>query len=75
MPYSGNHGKISKSYILTLPPTQGHVMSVKWEQPLDVLHSKFGYYITIQTLNIALNIEVGRNYKQTDGRTDSGQGA
>ena len=29
--------KISKFYILTLPHPQGHVMSVKCEQPLDEL--------------------------------------
>ena len=44
--------KISKSYILTLPHRQGHVMSVKCKQPLDELtvqvwllfyHSNFKY--------------------------------
>ena len=31
------YGKISKSQILTQPHPQGHVMSVKCEQPLDEL--------------------------------------
>ena len=34
---SRNKVKISKSYILTLLHPQGHVMSVKCEQPLDEL--------------------------------------
>ena len=31
------YGNISESYILTPPHPQGHVMSVKYEQPLDEL--------------------------------------
>ena len=34
---SQNMAKISKSYILTLPHPQGHVMSVKCEEPIDEL--------------------------------------
>ena len=34
---SGNMAKISKSYILTPPHPQGHVMSVKCEEPIDEL--------------------------------------
>ena len=34
------------------------------------LQSKFGYCIITQTLNIALCLEAGRNYRQTDGWTD-----
>ena len=34
---SKNMAKISKSYILTLPNPQGHVMSVKYEEPIDEL--------------------------------------
>ena len=30
-----NMAKISKSYILTLPHPQGHVMSVKCEEPIN----------------------------------------
>ena len=46
--------KIFKSYITTPPLHQGHVMSVKCEEPLVDLQSKFGYYIITQTLIIAL---------------------
>ena len=65
--------KISKSYILTLPHPQGHVMSVKCEQPLDELtvqvwllhdHPHFEYC----TLFIS-GTEL-RTDGQTDGRTD-----
>ena len=34
---SQNMAKISKSYILTPPPPQGHVMPLVCEQPLDEL--------------------------------------
>ena len=34
---SQNMAKISKSYILTQPLLQGHVMSVKCEEPIDEL--------------------------------------
>ena len=52
---SENMIKISKSYILTLPNPQGHVMSVKCEQTHRwTSQSKFGYCIITQTLNIAL---------------------
>ena len=34
---SQNMAKISKSYILTQPHSQGHVMSVKCEEPIDEL--------------------------------------
>ena len=33
---------------------QGHVISVKCEEPIDELTAKFGYCMTTQTLNIAL---------------------
>ena len=65
--------KISKSYILSPPHPQGHVMSVKCEQPLDELtvqvwllydHPNFKYC----TLFIS-GTEL-RTDKQTDGRTD-----
>ena len=46
-------GKISKSFILT--PSQGHDMSVQCEQSLDE-QSKFVYWNTTQTLNIAYYI-------------------
>ena len=72
--------KISKSYILTPPHPQGHVMSVKCEQPIDELtvqvwllyHNPNFKYCTLFVSR------TGRNYgrtnrqtdKQTDGRTD-----
>ena len=51
---SQDMAKISKSYILTPPHPQGHVMSVECEEPIDELRVKFGYCIITQTLNIAL---------------------
>ena len=77
---SRNMAKISKSYILTPPHPQGHVMSVKCEQPIDELtvqvwllyHNPNFKYCTLFVSG------TGRNYgrtnrqtdKQTDGRTD-----
>ena len=34
------------------------------------LQSNFGYYITTQTLIIALFMSAGRNYGQTNGQTE-----
>ena len=45
----GNKVKISKSYILTPPNPQGHVMSVKCEQPLDELTVQVSLLYLIQT--------------------------
>ena len=65
--------KISKSYILTPPHPQGHVMSVKCEQPLDEHtvqiwllydHPNFKYC----TLFIS-GTELGTD-RRTDGRAD-----
>ena len=64
--------KISKSYILTTPHPQGHVMSVKCEQPLDELtvqvwllydHLNFKY-CTLFISGMELRTE-----GQTDGQT------
>ena len=66
------YGKISKSQILTPSHPQGHVMSVKCEQPLDELtvqvwllndHPNFKYC----TLNVS-RMEL-RTDRQTDGWT------
>ena len=49
--------KISKSYIFTPPHPKGHVMSVNWMEPLDMLDEltvQVGYCMTTQILNIAL---------------------
>ena len=67
------YGKISRSQILTTPHPQGHVMSVRCEQPLDELtvqvwllydHPNFKYC----TLYIS-GTEL-RTDKRTDGQTD-----
>ena len=68
--------KISKSYILTPPPPEGHGMSVKCEEHLNELtvqvwllyhHPNFDYW----TLFVS-GTELRRDgqTKQTDGRTD-----
>ena len=70
---SRNLAKIYKSYIFTLPHSQGHGMSVKCEKPLDeltvqvwllYLHPNFSYW----TLFVS-GTEL-RTDRQTDGRTD-----
>ena len=69
--------KISKSYILTPPQPQGHVMSVKCEQPLDELtvqvwllydHPNFKY-CTLFISGTELRTD-GQTDRRTDGRTD-----
>ena len=74
------YGKISKSYILTLPQPQGHVMSVKCEEPIDESivkvwllyhHPNFKYY-TLFVSGTELRTNrwmVGQTDRQTDGRT------
>ena len=73
--------KFSKSYILTPPHPQGHLMSVKCEQPLDELtvqvwllydHPNFKYctlFISGTELRTDRRTD-GRTDKQTDRRTD-----
>ena len=70
---SRNIAKISKSYILTLPHPPGHVMSVKFEEPIDELtvqvwllyhHPNFKY-CTLFVSGTEL-----RTDKQTNGQTD-----
>ena len=70
---SQNMTKISKSHILTLPHPHGHVMSVKYEEPIDELtvkvwllyrHPNFRYC----TLLVS-GTELQTN-RQTDKRTD-----
>ena len=67
---SQNMAKISKSYILTPPTPRG--MGCQWSvrNPWMNLKSKFGYCMTTQTLNVALCLQAGRNYGQTDKWTD-----
>ena len=80
---SRNMAKISKSYILTPPHPQGHVMSVKCEQPIDELtvqvwllyHNPNFKYCTLFVSGtgrdgITDGITDGQTDKQTDGRTD-----
>ena len=68
--------KISKSYILTTPEPQGHVMSVRCEQPLDELiaqvwllydHQNFKY-CTLFISGTELRTD-GRTNGRTDGQT------
>ena len=54
-----NMAKIFKSYILTPPHPQGHMMSVKFEQPLDELTVQVWLLYHHQNLK-------KRNYGQTD---------
>ena len=68
-----NMAKISKSYILTPPHPQGHVMSVKCEEPIDELtvqvwllfHDPNFKYCTLFVSRTEL-----RTDRQTDGQTD-----
>ena len=48
--------KSPKSYISTLPHPQGHVISVKCEQPLDELTVKVWLLYDHPNLNIALSL-------------------
>ena len=64
---SQNTAKISKSYILTLPDPQGHVMSVKCEEPIDELTVQVCTVWITQTLNIALCKRDRITDRQTDG--------
>ena len=60
------------SYILSPAPPQGHVMSVRCEQPLNELTAQVWLRYYHQTLNIALKMTVvGIMDKQTDGQFDS----
>ena len=68
--------KISKSYILTPPHSEGHVMSVKCEEPIDELtvqvwllhyHPNFKY-CTLFVSGTELRTD-GQTNKQTNGRT------
>ena len=70
--------KISKSYILTPPHPQGHVMSVKCEQPLDELKVQVWLlydppnfkYIVLHFVYKWDWITDGRTDGQTDKQTD-----
>ena len=76
-----NMGKISKSYISTPPHPQGHVMSVKCEEPIDELtvqvwllyhHPNFKY-CTLLVSGTELRTDRrtdGQTNGQTDGRSD-----
>ena len=74
---SRNMAKISKSYILTTPHPQGHVMSVKCEQPIDELtvqvwllyHNPNCKYCTLFVSGTELRTD-GQTDRQTDKRTD-----
>ena len=72
-----NMAKISKSYILTLPHPQGHVMSVRWEEPIDELtiqvwllyHHPHFKYCTLYVSGTELRTD-RRTDRQMDGQTD-----
>ena len=72
-----NMAKTCKSYILTPPHPQGHLMSVKCEDPIDELtvqvlllyhHPNFKY-CTLLVSGTELQTD-GQTDKRTDGRTD-----
>ena len=74
-----NMAKISKSYILTPPHPQGHVMSVKCEQPIDELtvqvwllyHNPNFKYCTLFVSGTGRDgITDGQTDKRTNRRTD-----
>ena len=76
---SRNMAKISKSYILTPPHPQGHVMSVKCEQPIDELtvqvwllyHNPNFKYCTLFVSGTGRDgITDGQTDKRTNGQTD-----
>ena len=61
--------KISKSYILTTPCPQGHVMSVKCKQPLDEL--KVQVWLLYDHPNFKYcTLFISGTELRTDGRTD-----
>ena len=69
--------KISKSHILTLPHPRGHVMSVKYEEPIDeftvqvllLYHHPNFKYCTLFVSGTELQTDRQTN-GQTDGRSD-----
>ena len=71
-----NMANISKSYILTPPHPQGHVMPVKCEEPIDKLavqvrllyhHPNFKYYTLIVS---GTELQTDGQTNCTNGRTD-----
>ena len=67
---SWNIAKISKSYILTPPHSQGHVMSVKCEEPIDEVIVQVWLLYHNPNFNIALCKWDGITDRQTHKRTD-----
>ena len=70
---SQNMAKISKSYILTPPDPQGHVMSAKCEEPLDELTVQVWFLYDHPNFNYWTFLVSGtelRTDRQTDGQTD-----
>ena len=66
---SPNMAKISKSYILTPPHPQGHVMSVKCEQSLDEL--TFQVWLLYDHPNFKYcTLFISGTELRTDGQTD-----
>ena len=68
-----NMAKISKSYILTLPNPQGHVMSEECEQPLDELTVQVWWLYHQSNFKYCTLFESGtelRTDRQTNRQTD-----
>ena len=63
------YGKISKSYILTPSHPQGHVMSVKCEQPLDELTVQVWLLYDNPNFKYCTLLISGTELR-TDGQTD-----
>ena len=66
---SWNMAKTSKSYILTPPHPQGHVMSVRCEEPIDELTVQVWFLYHHQNLNYC-TLFVSRMELRTDKWTD-----
>ena len=70
---SWNMAKISKSYILTQPHLQGHVMSVKCEEPIDELTVQVWLlydYPNFKYCTLFVSGTELQTLRQTDGQTD-----
>ena len=75
---SQNMAKIYKSYILTPPNPQGHMMSVKCEEPIDeltvqllLLYNQPNFkYCTLFVSGTELRTDRGQTDGQTDRQTD-----
>ena len=70
---SQNIAKISKSYILTLPLPQGHVMSERCEEPIDELTVQgwlFNHHPNFKYCTLFVSGTELQTNGQTNGQTD-----